>query len=298
VTSALQHWQDQLATWAIPPEILSAVRESPWALPAQVFARRTDRYLAEPVGASYARATEALGTPGTVLDIGAGAGAASLPLADRTTALTAVDTSEEMLGELTARAARLGVPAATVAGRWPDVADEVPPADLVVCHHVFYNVPDLAEFALALHRHARRRVVVELTQSHPLSVLNPLWLRLHGLRRPTGPTAADAVAVLREAGLRPRRETWRRAVGSEYGSFDELVDATMRRLCLPAERRAEAAAALRDLGVDPAHPMDLGSAGRELVTIWWEPNGSPRRVPRWSPGAATRSAGDSDLNLQ
>jgi hypothetical protein len=28
--------------------------------------------------------------------------------------------------------------------------------------------------------------------------------------------------------------------------------------------------ALLDLGVDPAHPMDLGSAGRELVTLWWD----------------------------
>jgi SAM-dependent methyltransferase len=279
VTSALRRWQDQLAAWAIPPEIRAAVPDSPWSLPTRVFARRTDRYLAQPVGPSYARAAEALGARGTVLDVGAGTGAASLPLAGRAgragrtgrvTGLTAVDTSDEMLGELTARADRLGVPTTIVPGRWPDVADAVPSADVVVCHHVFYNAPDLADFALALHRHARRRVVVELTESHPLRVLNPLWRRLHGLERPTGPTAADAEAVLREAGIEPRREDWRRTAGSEYGSFDELVDVTVRRLCAPVGRRPEVVDALLDLGVDPTHPMDLGSAGRELVTLWWD----------------------------
>jgi SAM-dependent methyltransferase len=271
VTSALERWREQLAAWAIPPSLLDAARESPWALPTQVFARRTDRYLAEPAGPSHARAVEALTTRGTVLDVGAGAGAASLPLHERIDALTAVDTSEQMLGQLTVRAERLGIPTRVVTGRWPDVGDRVPTADVVLCHHVFYNAPDLADFALALQRHAGRRVVVELTESHPMHVLNPLWLRLHGLRRPTGPTAADAVAVLREAGIEPHGEAWRRPRGSEYGSFDELVDATVRRVCVPADRRDEVVDALLELGVDPDHPMDLGSAGRELVTLWWDP---------------------------
>jgi Methyltransferase domain len=270
VTTALRLWQDRLAAWAIPPRILEAATESPWTLPPQVFARRADRYIGEPAGPSHARAAEALDPPGSLLDVGAGAGAASLPLHDRVTALTAVDTSEEMLGQLIVRAERLGVPTRVVRGRWPDVAVRVPAADVVVCHHVFYNAPDLADFALALQRHARRRVVVELTGAHPMRALNPLWLRLHGVTRPAGPTAADAVAVLREAGIEPNGEAWRRPSGSEYGSFDELVEATRRRLCLPDERRPEVVEALLDLGVDPAHPMDLGSAGRELVTLWWD----------------------------
>jgi SAM-dependent methyltransferase len=271
MSTADDRWRDQLAAWAIPPRILAAVPDSPWALPTRVFARRTDAYLAgAPPGRSFERAAEALTTPGTVLDVGAGTGAASLPLADRITALTAVDTSEQMLGQLTDRAARLGVPTTVVTGQWPDVAAELPPADVVVCHHVFYNAPDLADFAQELHRHARRRVVVELTETHPMGVLNPLWLRLHGLERPTGPTAADAVAVLREAGIEPRREDWRRPTGSVYDSFDELVEFTRRRLCLPEARRAELVDALLDLGVDPAHPMDLASTGRELVTLWWD----------------------------
>jgi SAM-dependent methyltransferase len=268
-TTASVAWREQLAAWALPERITAAVTTSPWVLPTEVFARRADHYVATPVGTSYEQAAEALRPAGTVLDVGAGAGAASLPLAPWTTELTAVDSHAGMLAALAERADRLGLTAHTVEGRWPDVAGAVPAADVVVCHHVTYNVPDLADFAIALTDHARRRVVLELTDAHPMRVLNPLWLSLHGLERPSGPTATDAVAVLREAGITPQERRWQRPPRPEYGSFDELVASTRRRLCLPPERDEELTRALLDLGVDPEHPRDLGSSGDELVTLWW-----------------------------
>jgi hypothetical protein len=54
-----------------------------------------------------------------------------------------VDRDRELLGSLAKRAATLGVRASTVLDMWPQVADETEPADVVVCHHVFYNVPEL-----------------------------------------------------------------------------------------------------------------------------------------------------------
>src|SRR5207302_224166 len=77
----------------------------------------------------------------------------------------------------------------TIEGAWPDVADRAPGGDVVVCHHVVYNVPDLVSFAQRLTDHAWRWVVVELTAQHPMSVLNDLWQHFHGLTRPTTPTA-------------------------------------------------------------------------------------------------------------
>ena len=101
-------------------------------------------------------------------------------------------------------------------------------------------------------------------------VLNPLWLRFHGLRRPVSPTAADLIEILAAMGLRPGHEVWRRPGGRDYASFGEMVDVTRRRLCLPPERAAEVAEALAESGVDPERPVDLGSSGREVVTIWWD----------------------------
>ena len=270
LTELLSTWRGDLSAWAIPERITSAVAESPWVLPRQVFARRADRLTGAPGGASYERAWEALAPSGTVLDVGSGAGAACLPLAPRATTVTAVDSDEPMLAMLAERADGIGLGLRPVAGQWPAVAPQVPPADVVTCHHVIYNVPDVEPFLTALTSHARRRVVVEITTVHPLTALSPLWLRFHGLTRPTGPTAADLLAILSEMGLKARHTEWSRPAEADYASFPELVDVTRRRLCLPPERANEVEAALLDMGIMREEPGDLGSSGRDVVTIWWE----------------------------
>jgi SAM-dependent methyltransferase len=270
LTELLSTWRGDLSAWAIPERITSAVAESPWVLPRQVFARRADRLTGAPGGASYERAWEALAPSGTVLDVGSGAGAACLPLAPRATTVTAVDSDERMLAMLAERADGIGLGLRPVAGQWPAVAPQVPPADVVTCHHVIYNVPDVEPFLAALTSHARRRVVVEITTVHPLTALSPLWLRFHGLTRPTGPTAADLLAILSEMGLKARHTEWSRPAEADYASFPELVDVTRRRLCLPPERANEVEAALLDMGIMREEPGDLGSSGRDVVTIWWE----------------------------
>ena len=266
----LARWRADLAAWAIPEHITAAVAESPWVLPRQVFARRADRVSAAPSGPSYQRAWAALDPPGSVLDVGSGAGTACLPLAARITSLTAVDTDAFMLKQLYERAVAHRITARTVVGQWPEAAPRAGPADVVTCHHVLYNVPEVEPFLTALTRGARRTVVAEMTTQHPLVSLNALWLRFHGLRRPDSPTATDLIQILEALGLRPGYETWRRPAGRDYGSFAEMVDVTRRRLCLPRALADEVAAALIETGIDPEDAEDLGSSGREVVTIWWE----------------------------
>jgi len=269
LTELAERWRADLAGWAIPAHITAAVGESPWVLPRQVFARRADRLAAEPDGPSYSRAQAALQPSGELMDVGSGAGAACLPLLPQVTALTAVDSDKEMLGLLAQRAAARGTLARTVLGVWPDVAAETPAADVVTCHHVLYNAPDPVPFLAALTAHARREVVIEATARHPMTALNPLWLRFHGLARPSGPTADDLLAICDAMGLGARHEAWTRPGGADYASFGELVDVTRRRLCLPPERAGEVAQALREAGASPDRPDGPCSSGREVVTIWW-----------------------------
>ncbi len=266
----LDSWRSDLADWAIPEHIIAAVTESPWVLPRGVFSRRADRLAAAPSGPSFRRAWDALDPPGGVLDVGCGAGAASLPLLPRCTGLTVVDSEPDMLNLLAQRAEAGGVTPRLVAGQWPEVATQAGAADVVTCHHVAYNVPDIGPFLAALTAAARRAVVLEMTAQHPLASLNQLWLRFHGLTRPDGPTAADLLEILAAMGISAGHERWLRPGGADYDSFEELTDVTRRRLCLPPERADDVALALTESGIDPQHPVDLGSSGREVFTIWWD----------------------------
>ena len=126
-----------------------------------------------------------------------------------------------------------------------------PIADVVVCHHVFFNVADAVPFATALTEHARLAVVVEIPVRHPLAGWNPAWKHFWDLDRPTGPTDADLVAVLREAGLVP--EVWhshRTPLSRHSSDPSTLLPAARRRLCLGPERDAELADYLASNPID------------------------------------------------
>ncbi|WP_240506920.1 class I SAM-dependent methyltransferase [Thermoactinospora rubra] len=254
-------WRAYLESWAIPPEILAKAPADPWGHSPARFGARTDRAMVEAdSGPTTARLAEVL--PGSVLDVGAGTGAASLPLRDRVTSLTAVDSSPAMLAELLVRADKLGIPTTVVEGRWPDVAGSVGRADAAVAAHVVYNVPDLAAFLRALNGHARRRVVIELTHRHPMSWLNPLWEQVHGVRRPVRPIAEDAVSLADALGFDVRVEE-REAPLERFGTIEELAASACHRLCLDPSRAAEIAETAQQLGMWPV-PRD------RWVTIWWD----------------------------
>ncbi|MGH2784138.1 MAG: class I SAM-dependent methyltransferase [Actinomycetota bacterium] len=258
--SAADAWAEALASWAIPPEILAEAPEDPWAYPVGHFIRAVEDALVRETP-SVRRALAGLPVGGTVLDVGCGAGAASLPLGQHAGAIVGVDQSGEMLDAFAERAGALGIAHYEIEGRWPDVAERVVPADVVVCHHVLYNVPALVPFAHALSRRAQRRVVIEITAEHPRSWESALWRELHRIERPLRPTADDAIEVLSDIGYSVSVERWARAAAFAAAPKEELVAMVRVDLCLPAERDAEIA---RVLEANPPPPE------RGIVTLWWD----------------------------
>src|SRR4029450_4031380 len=130
--------------------------ESPWHFPVELFVSRAEASTRAPTYSNRV-ALVALPNGGSGLDVGCGAGGASMPLVSRAARMIGVDSSDEMLDAFRQQAANHGVEAQTVSGRWPEAADHAEVADVVVCHHVFYNAPDLDAFASRLTDHARRR---------------------------------------------------------------------------------------------------------------------------------------------
>lgn len=259
---ANRRWAAMLAGWSIPDELVATAPESPYFFAPEVFIEIADTALARRVDTpSDAVAREALRPSGTVLDVGVGAGAASLPL--RPGHVVGVDPSSELLAAFAERAVRRGVTVTKIKGRWPDIAPHAPMADVVVCHHVFYNVADLADFANALSSHGRYRVVVELTTVHPMAWMAPYWEALHGLRQPDRPTVEDAVEVLAALGIGDvRQQQWARRYQMIGETGPDQLARVARRLCLPAARHEE----LRRLLVATPPPQD-----REVATLWWDP---------------------------
>jgi SAM-dependent methyltransferase len=258
--SAAEDWARDLASWAIPPEILRPAPEDPWAFRVDQFVRATEQAMtfASP---SLDRAREALSPKGSVLDVGCGAGAASLPLVPPAGSVVGVDESAGMLSAFAELAEKRGADHREIAGRWPDVADQVGVADVVVCNHVLYNIADLTTFVAALGDHARRRVVIEITSEHPRTWMRPLWRAIHGIDRPTRPVAGDALAVLDEAGIRVSVERWMRPTPMKDEPIDELAAWVRDALCVTADRDPDIVEALR------SHPAP---DEREIATIWWD----------------------------
>jgi SAM-dependent methyltransferase len=251
---AAGRWRELLEARSIPAEIREAAPQDPNRhiperflppeVPEDTPSRRAALHLLGPHG-------------GTVIDVGCGAGAAGLALVPKVTHLTGVDHAADMLGAFEQACTERGVAHRCVLGSWPQVAAEAGVADVVVSHHVGYNTTELGSFVAALGAAARRGVVIELHAEHPGGWMDPLWARFYGLHRPPPATAVDALAVLAEIGIRPEVQRWTRpAKPREPG---QEVDFALRRLCLPAERRAEVAEAVAALG--PRH--------RDLITLFW-----------------------------
>jgi len=249
-------WADSLAKWAIPQEILDQAQTTPWIHPPVLF--QIPSVIEMTI--SYSRALEALPDGGTVLDVGCGGGVATFALTPPASHVIGVDHQHEMLEMFTQNAKSRGVTSEIFEGFWPEVAADVPSVDVVVCHHVVYNVANIAPFLKELSAHAKYRVVIEMPTHHPLTNLSEAWMHFWSLERPIAPTAEDLVNVLKEIGIDAHVDYW---IGQlrDRTDIDRDSEFMRVRLCLPPERLPE----VREYLLQNPMPSQ-----REIATIWWD----------------------------
>lgn len=256
--AAAARWRDNIRRSEVPQAVLDRAPEAEYTLEPERFRWRPKEDAKQPVRPSRRRALEALPEGGSVLDVGVGGGASSLGLVPKPGLIIGVDPLEGMLTSFQASAEEAGVAVRTVHGTWPDLADQVEPADVAVCHHAIYRVEQIEEFLMALATHARRRVVVEVSEHPPLVALNPLWMRFHGLERPDWLVPDAAEAVLQAMGLAVKREDIVLPPRVQEVT-PELVAFSRRRLYVGPERDPEIEEFLRARG-----PQE-----HRVAALWW-----------------------------
>lgn len=169
----------------------------PWRSRADRFATYSERlpdddYL-------FARLRAEVRPEDTILDVGAGAGRYTVPLARLARRVVAVEPSPAMLGHLGARIAAAGVDNVAVVGAaWPDA--EVEPADVVLCSHVVYGVREIAPFMRALDAHTRRICLIAIrVNQHP--GIAELSAALKGEAHLRQPELIDLYPLLADLGI-------------------------------------------------------------------------------------------------
>jgi SAM-dependent methyltransferase len=253
----------------IPQNLLDAAPQSPYGWPASLWRRRAAAALAADRQTPTLEVIARLAGPGgSILDIGAGTGRASLPLAQAGHPVTAVEPSETMLDGLAD--ASVGLPVTVVRGRWPESKDLVDAHQVAMCAHVVFDVADVGPFLIAMNERATAGVVIEMTDRHPWVHLGPYYRALHALERPLGPGWEDLVAVVHEViGVDPAVEHWRRPTDLWFESVDEILEFYAKRLLIGPDRWTELRALLEPDIVSGSGGYQVGTESRDLVTVWW-----------------------------
>jgi 2-polyprenyl-3-methyl-5-hydroxy-6-metoxy-1,4-benzoquinol methylase len=242
-TPHADRWAEQLAAWAIPQRVLDQAPQSPFAHDTATFT--VDDTLDRSVLSAEVARSVLPKSGGSVLDVGCGGGRAAMSLVPPAHRVIGVDQDSGMLAAFTTAAADAGAQSITIQGQWPDVVLDTPVADVVVCHHVAYNVADIEPFIAALTGRARLAAVLVLPTVHPMTAWNNAWRRFWNIERPSGPTSDDLVAVLVEMGIDVERwEMPRPPLARATADPANRVPSTLRRLCLGPDRADEVAAFL------------------------------------------------------
>ena len=254
----------------IPQRLLDAAEESPYGWSPWVWERVSAAARTSPPPVTLEIARDLAGEDGSVLDVGAGRGRASLPMAVLGHDLIAVEPDAGMADGFEEESARLGVSARLVRGRWPQVAGEIPRTDVVVSANVVYDVADIGPFLVALNDTARRGVVIELTELHPRVTTAPLFRAVHGVDRPAGPSVDDLVAVIvEELGVHPSVERWERPVTLWFENWDEILTFYGQRVALPIARRPELRPLLEPRVTEKDGRLYVGNRTGGHCTVWW-----------------------------
>ena len=275
--TAIQQWKSMIETEHAQSEGMRGQEPPPtdhWRPYAQQFRsdpRRTDDPLLN-------RLKQEVQAHQTLLDVGAGGGRLSLPLALNCRQVLAVEPSASMGEVLIQQASEFSIDnISLVPKKWEDA--EVAAADVVLCCHVLYVVPEIESFVRKMESHARGRVLVVLYDFPPQSQIYPLWKRIHGVERIPLPSLPEFQEVLAELGIDAQVEMLPPQTARGFDSREQALEQLGRRLYLAPDTRqmTELEYMLPDLLEDVDGTLVIrGSQPHEPGLVMWQPKRSEK----------------------
>lgn len=207
----------------------------------------------------------------SVLDVGAGPGRHTLPLARLASHVTAVEPSEAMRQQLEANVEDAGLTnVQIVAAEWPDMPVE--PADVVVCSHVLYPVVEVEPFVRALDAATRRACYIAMRLGQREEAFLPLFEQVWGEPRALAPTAVNLFDVCHQIGIPANFEVVPFQAWRDYGSIDEAVEQLRAEVLNPDDSAADATIRAFAEATLRAHDgrLALDVDAPRAAIVWWE----------------------------
>ena len=208
----------------------------------------------------------------TWIDIGAGGGRYTLPIALLARRVYAVEPSAGMRQAILEAAQEHAIENIDVFDeRWP-AESTAPIADVAFISHVGYDIADIGPFLDEMDTHASRLCVGVLFDRAPISEFGALWPAVHGGARALLPAMGEFVALLFARGRTPELR-FLSLPPRIYPDLDTLHRSARRPLWVleGSDMDGRLAEAVRNLAVPVDGGYALSRANRQLGVVTWQP---------------------------
>ena len=208
----------------------------------------------------------------TWIDIGAGGGRYTLPVALLARRVYAVEPSAGMRAAIAEAARENAIENLDVFDeRWPGPST-VPVANVAFVSHVGYDIADIGPFLDEMEAHASRCCVAVLFNRAPISEFALLWTPVHGEERILLPAMSEFVTLLFARGATPELR-FLDLPPRVYEDLDSLQRSARRPLWVleGSDKDRRLGEAVRDLAIEVDGGYVLNPTPRQLGVATWEP---------------------------